>query len=674
MTVKKSLCGLLFLMMMLLLPTTAAAEELKLPAIPVEIVEININRPHNVIEKRYQIKYNLLVNRNVQGKYFEDFSSINYYDAVHSDKLLLRGQGTQVYGDLPQFIQIKTGQITLQSGDTLVINFRGYPKLKLMIKEAQEEQGKKYWDFEWEILDEKGEPIKDLVQFAKERAKAQIHSHGNLRPQDRDKLLAELEAKKEYRDVYAVYEKAVIRNGASQEMLGLFDLLAEQERLLTEEEVAKFERDIETYLTSPKANEIKEAILNAAGATIPELKCTITAPQTGVALPTEATTSIEEIESCELTWFVGGNEYNGDAQEDTIYTAQCKIKLADGKRLIPGKSKITVNGTDVTVELTGKDGEYLVTYTFGKTEVLKKTYTVTWDPNNGTDSQKQSFEENEKLKLPECKFTPPKGKVFDKWLVDGTLYSVGQEITITEDLTIQAQWKDKPAAHDKDTPTVPDKDTPTDSDAETPRVPEYRAPQAQTVRMRASDGSGTYVEGPAEALKNAHELVVERRSPSRWDLSLRDLSGREVYSDRLMLVTVPVESFGTENLRLLVDGVYTSFSVSEDGKSVTFPAYFTKDGKRPVEDLLLASDDIEVHGNRSVLPEEGCRFVIEKKSAAKFEVNLVNARGETVHTTGPVWISFPAPDGNATHWRVKIDGRETTFEVENGRVRVAEMI
>lgn len=656
---KKSLRGLLFLMMMLLLPTTAAAEELKLPAIPVKIEENNFDG------RKYQIKYNHLVNYTDQGIYFKDLTSINYDGFVQPNKRLARTKDVGIFG-YPRFIQIKTGKIELQGGDALVLNFKSYPKLKLTIKDQVKVQNEIYWNFDWEILDESGTPIADPLSFAKERATAQIKSLANLSSEDQEKWIARLNVKEEYRDVYAVYEKAFIRNGASQEMLQLFDLLAENEQLLTEEEVAKFEREIELYPSETKAEQIKNSIVDAAKATIPKLECTITAPQTDVALPTEATITPEGIGSCLLTWTPHEEAHREIAQEDTAYTAQCRIKLADGKRLIPGKSKITVNEKEAKVEPGGKDGEYLVTYPFPKTETLQKEYKVTWDKNGGTGTMNPTTVTDEKLKLPKCDFTPPAGQVFDAWLVGEKRHSAGEEVSITGDLTIYAQWRDKPP--------VPDTDAPTDSDTEAPRVPEYRAPQAQTVRMRASDGSGTFVEGPAEALRNAHELVVERRSPSRWDLSLRDLSGREVYSDRLMLVTVPVESFGTENLRFLVDGVYTSFSVSEDGKSVTFPAYFTKGGKRPVEDLLLASDDIEVHGNRSVLPEERCRFVIAKKSAAKFEVNLVNARGETVHTTGPVWISFPAPDGNATHWRVKIDGRETTFEVENGRVRVAEMI
>lgn len=654
---KKSWHGILFLMIILFLPKTAyAAENRKLPALPTKIFE-----HHTVLDEKYhQIKYELLVKQKDRNDYFADLQSIDYFTDGQEWRVIKSGKKRVSPAENATVLHIwKNVPLDLKTGDIFILNFRDYPKLRLTMKGRTEEPEKIVWDIDWDILDESGTPIADPLSFAKERATAQIKSLANLHPEDQEKYLSRLDTKTEYRDVYAVYEQAFIRNGATPAQLALYSLLDESERLLTEEEVAELERAIEICQISQQVRETEAKIRTAAAKTLSNLDLEIEEPKSGKPLPLTVATTPEGIQSCKLTWLENGEARQGEAKENTAYTAQCQIKLVDGKRLIVGKSKMTVNGTDANAEPQGTDGEYGLTYTFPKTEVLTRTYETIWEQNNGSGAKNSTTVTDAKLKLPECTFPAPAGKVFDTWLVGGTPYSVGNMITLTEGTTtIRAQWKDKPAS----------------SDTDAPRVPEYRASQVQTVRMHASDGSGTYVEGPAEALGNVHELVVERRTPNLWNLSLRDLSGREVYSDRLMFVTVPVESFGTENLRLLVDGVYTSFSVSEDGKSVTFPAYFTKDGKRPAEDLLLLSDGIEVYGNSRALPEEGCRFVIEKKSAAKFEVNLVNARGETVHTTGPVWISFAAPDGNATHWRVKCDGRETTFEIVNGRVRVAAII
>ena len=664
---KKSLRALLFLMMMLFLPTTAAAEELKLPAIPVEIEEYY----NPTLGTCYKISYETTGLINERLNYVNSFQEMRHSTGGQKDSRVRKAK-KRANG---RYIEFPQETAELHQDDELTLIHNGYPKIKLSITGSQVQNDRTYWNFDWDILDEEGARIEKPVQFAKERAITQIHSFTNLSQEDREKWIVRLNAITDYQDVYAVYHKAISRNGASDFQRPLFELLDGKEDLLTDEDVARLEREIEVSTNLNRAKLTEGKILTAANKTIPNLDLKIKEPKAGEALSTEATTLIEEIESCELTWLVEGKTCQGNAIEDTAYTAQCKIKLADGKRLIPGKIKITVNDKEAKLEPGDTNGEYLLTYTFPKTKVLTRTYEIIWDRNDGSGATDSTTATDAEQILPECTFTPPEGKVFDAWMIGDKRHAAGDTITLAEETTtIKALWKDQPTVPDKDTPTVPDKDTPTDSDADASRIPEYRAPQAQTVRMHASDGSGTYVEGPAEALTNAHELVVERKSPSRWDLSLRDLSGREVYSDRLMLVTVPLESFGTENLRLLVDGVYTSFSVSEDGKSVTFPVYFTKDGKRPVEDLLLASDDIEVYGNSRALPEEGCRFVIEKISAAKFEVNLLNARGETVHTTGPVWISFVAPDGNATHWRVKCDGLETTFEIVNGRVHVAAMI
>ena len=66
---------------------------------------------------------------------------------------------------------------------------------------------------------------------------------------------------------------------------------------------------------------------------------------------------------------------------------------------------------------------------------------VTFAPNGGTGTMADAtLTKGEWLVLPECTFTPPEGKNFDKWLQG----DVGAKIVITADTTITAQWKDKP--------------------------------------------------------------------------------------------------------------------------------------------------------------------------------------------------------------------------------------
>lgn len=104
------------------------------------------------------------------------------------------------------------------------------------------------------------------------------------------------------------------------------------------------------------------------------------------------------------------------------------------------------------------------------TKVNTKQFSIDFENNDGsTDGMKAASEflierdsmtsvdvkEGENFTLPECTMTPPKGKMFDKWLV-GTLenyfesytetfmaYSAGDEITVTDDLLALPCWKDR---------------------------------------------------------------------------------------------------------------------------------------------------------------------------------------------------------------------------------------
>ena len=49
-----------------------------------------------------------------------------------------------------------------------------------------------------------------------------------------------------------------------------------------------------------------------------------------------------------------------------------------------------------------------------------------------------TVKEGEKLTLPECTFTPPEGKVFDRWIAGNP----GEQVDIGADSTIRAFWKD----------------------------------------------------------------------------------------------------------------------------------------------------------------------------------------------------------------------------------------
>lgn len=95
--------------------------------------------------------------------------------------------------------------------------------------------------------------------------------------------------------------------------------------------------------------------------------------------------------------------------------------------------------------------------------VVKTTvnHTITFDGNGGTwKMDPVEVEENTEYELPGSSFIAPDGKEFDGWLVNGIKKNPGDRITVTSDLTIQAQWRNK-------------------------------APEQVTISFSAGEGSGT---------------------------------------------------------------------------------------------------------------------------------------------------------------------------------------
>ena len=103
-------------------------------------------------------------------------------------------------------------------------------------------------------------------------------------------------------------------------------------------------------------------------------------------------------------------------------------------------AEITVN-EDTEVKALWKDIEYKVTF----------------DGNGGTGKMdKETVKKGSKFKLPPNGFTPPTGKEFKGWEIDGKTYQVGEEIPVDGDVTVKALWKDKPVPP----ATTPGKDKP----------------------------------------------------------------------------------------------------------------------------------------------------------------------------------------------------------------------
>jgi len=98
-----------------------------------------------------------------------------------------------------------------------------------------------------------------------------------------------------------------------------------------------------------------------------------------------------------------------------------------------GDDSFSDTNSQITIELT-EDVEYLANF-----ELIE--YNVTYDANGGTGTM--SGETSKYYIFPECSYTAPTGKTFDKWEVNGKTYKVGDTLTLTEDIAVKATWKNK---------------------------------------------------------------------------------------------------------------------------------------------------------------------------------------------------------------------------------------
>ncbi|WP_235858574.1 InlB B-repeat-containing protein [Varibaculum massiliense] len=72
-------------------------------------------------------------------------------------------------------------------------------------------------------------------------------------------------------------------------------------------------------------------------------------------------------------------------------------------------------------------------------------YKVNFDGNGGSgDMQGKTVKKGATVELPPNGFTPPSGKEFNGWQIDGNPHKVGESIAVNGDVTVKALWKDKP--------------------------------------------------------------------------------------------------------------------------------------------------------------------------------------------------------------------------------------
>ncbi len=129
-------------------------------------------------------------------------------------------------------------------------------------------------------------------------------------------------------------------------------------------------------------------------------------------------------------------------------TATIKAIPNEGYRFVEWEisygSGIVNRNSNATVEVTmgTRDVNYYAVF-----EEIPALYTVTLNPNNGTDEidRISNITSGTYVTLgspASYGFTIPEGKEFDGWLINEVKYSVGQRIQVTSDLTAVAQWID----------------------------------------------------------------------------------------------------------------------------------------------------------------------------------------------------------------------------------------
>ena len=137
----------------------------------------------------------------------------------------------------------------------------------------------------------------------------------------------------------------------------------------------------------------------------------------------------------------------------------------DGKEVAPG-AKITVKDNTV-VKAIWKDIEYKVNF----------------DGNGGSgDMQGKTVKKGATVELPASGFTPPTGKEFNGWEINGKSYKAGESITVNGDVTVKALWKNKPVPPS----TTPGKDKPGKQGKSRPQNP------ASGGNLSKTGANGTY--------------------------------------------------------------------------------------------------------------------------------------------------------------------------------------
>lgn len=185
---------------------------------------------------------------------------------------------------------------------------------------------------------------------------------------------------------------------------------------------------------------------------IPTMLAFTTKPQSGTVLKSE---------SYAYTWAINkaADLIVLEIQETNRLTGATSWKQLRTLTGTSGSGTLTYPTASTQILASGLSTYRISAGILGKTaadnELVSATFTVTWisgcrvsfDANGGTGTMASEIcDIGEEYTLPECAFTAPSRKEFDGWSVGDEKMAVGDTITISENTTVTALWKDIPLA------------------------------------------------------------------------------------------------------------------------------------------------------------------------------------------------------------------------------------
>ncbi len=115
----------------------------------------------------------------------------------------------------------------------------------------------------------------------------------------------------------------------------------------------------------------------------------------------------------------------------------------DLNQIIKRNSSNSSSSSNATSSEQSSNTSSSTTSTSSSSSKEANTYIVSFDPGRGTGAMdNMEVEESFSISLPKCKFTPPLGESFYRWMDDLTTYKEGATVTIYEDTVFTAIYLD----------------------------------------------------------------------------------------------------------------------------------------------------------------------------------------------------------------------------------------